>query len=277
MQSLPVLVNLSLPIFLILLIYLIIFLPQTTLSDIIPDILPALASKNPQVKEGALKFLGRCLANATTPIPPAQMKSVTEPLAALLEDGFEGARAEAATCLGTLMKMVGERPLNALMEGLADVRKAKVKEAYETATVQCKASVGVPPKAASGNKEAAGKKKAPAVKKNDTADDDGPPPKKPSTKPPAKSAVSVFSLDKLLKDPTPFCSRAKNRLLLDQLLRSQRVVRPRSLQKLQLPHLPARWIPLNLSTLRKTPRCWLRISYLNPFLLTSGMLIGRQG
>jgi cytoskeleton-associated protein 5 len=192
-----------------------IFLPQTTLADIIPDILPALTSKNPQVKEGALKFLGRCLANASIPIPPAQMKSVTEPLAALLEDGFEGARIEAATCLGTLMKMVGERPLNALMEGLADVRKAKVKEAYEIATVKCKASLGAPPKAGPGNKEAAGKKKAPAVKKNDTVDatvDDGQAPRKPPAKPPAKPAVSS-QFTHSSRGFSPHLSRPKNRQL----------------------------------------------------------------
>jgi cytoskeleton-associated protein 5 len=87
---------------------------QTTLPDIIPDILAAIVNKNPQVKEGSLKFLSRCLSTSTVPLPPAQLKSVTEPLSTLLEDGFAGARDEAAVCLGTLMKMVGERPLNAL-------------------------------------------------------------------------------------------------------------------------------------------------------------------
>ena len=71
------------------------------------------------------------------------------------------------------MKMVGERPLNALMEGLADVRKAKVKEAYENATVKAKAGAGgshkpVPPVA-----------KAPPVK-------EGPLPKK---EPPQNIAI----------------------------------------------------------------------------------------
>lgn len=108
-----------------------------TLSDVIPDIEPAMKSKNPQVKEGTLKFLSRCLATSSAPIQAAQVKPVSEALAALLEDGFEGARNEAATCLGTLMRMVGERPLTAVMEGLADVRKVKVKEAYDKATVKC--------------------------------------------------------------------------------------------------------------------------------------------
>ncbi|EIW85215.1 microtubule associated protein [Coniophora puteana RWD-64-598 SS2] len=171
----------------------------TTLPDIIPDILPALGNKNPQVKEGTLKFLGRSLSTATTPVPPAQIKTLTDPLAVLLEDGFEGARNEAANCLGTLMKMIGERPLNALMDGLADVRKAKIKEAYEKATVKCKA--GGPPKAPAAKPPAATAKKAPpakgaasgkgeaSMKASSMADElntEPEPLKKPIAKPPAR-------------------------------------------------------------------------------------------
>ncbi|KAG6868374.1 hypothetical protein C0993_004020 [Termitomyces sp. T159_Od127] len=119
-----------------------------TLSDVIPEIEPAMKSKNPQVKEGTLKFLSRCLTTSSSPIQAAQVKPVSEALAALLEDGFEGARNEAATCLGILMKMVGERPLTAVMDGLADVRKVKVKEAYDKATVKCKSTKPAPPKPA---------------------------------------------------------------------------------------------------------------------------------
>lgn len=112
------------------------------------------------MKEGTLKFLGRCLATSSSPIPPPQIKPLSESLASLLEDSFEPARNEAAVCMGTLMKMVGERPLNAIMDGLADVRKAKVKEAYEKATVKCKAG-GAPKPAPPPPKEAP--KKAPAA------------------------------------------------------------------------------------------------------------------
>jgi cytoskeleton-associated protein 5 len=120
------------------------------LSDILGDIQAALGNKNPQVKEGTLKFLGRCLSTTPTPISPSDLKPLSEQLAGLMEDSFEGARNEAATCLGTLIKMVGERPLGAVMEGLADVRKAKVKEAFEKATVKAKAGgpAKPPPKAA---------------------------------------------------------------------------------------------------------------------------------
>ncbi|KAJ7172511.1 armadillo-type protein [Mycena filopes] len=166
----------------------------TTLSDIIPDLGSALGSKNPQVKEGTLKFLGRCLATASSPIQPAQIKPLAENLAVLLEDGFEGARNEAATCLGTLMKMVGERPLNPVVEGLADMRKAKVKEAFERATVKCKSGASAPPKAAPPPAAApAPKKKGPAPKPA-VAENEEPPkkaPSKPPVKPPPKKAPAA--------------------------------------------------------------------------------------
>ncbi|KZT11388.1 ARM repeat-containing protein [Laetiporus sulphureus 93-53] len=163
----------------------------TTLSDIIPDILPALGSKNPQVKEGALKFLTRCLSTSPTPVSPPQVKTVSDALAPILEDSVEGARNEAATCLGTFMKMVGERPLNGLMETLADVRKVKVKEAYEKAAVKARAGAGGPTKAPPPAKKAsAAKPPSPVAAPSEEellAED------KPLKKPPARL---------LLKKPT---------------------------------------------------------------------------
>jgi cytoskeleton-associated protein 5 len=144
-------------------------------------------SKNPQVKEGTLKFLGRCLASSTSPIQPTQVKSLAQTLATLLEDGFESARNEAATCLGTLMKMVGERPLNAIMDGLADVRKAKVKESYEKAVVKCKPPGTGPPKVAPVAKPTV--KKSPVVTKSAAADEDETPLKNPVNQSPAKAPV----------------------------------------------------------------------------------------
>lgn len=81
-----------------------------------------------------------------------------------MEDSFEGARNEAANCLGTLMKMVGERPLGAVMESLADVRKAKVKEAFEKATIKAKAGGPKPPSKTPAKAPAskAAQKKAPS-------------------------------------------------------------------------------------------------------------------
>jgi cytoskeleton-associated protein 5 len=167
------------------------------LPEIIPDILPALSSKNPQVKEGALKFLGRCFSSASSPIQTGQIKSLSESLAALVEDSHEGARNEAATCMGILMKMVGERPMNAVMDGLADVRKAKVKEAYEKATLKCKLGTGGPPKPSPTIEST--KKKVPAKRIDTTAtsstsglEGEAHSQPKPSAKPPAKPEVSVI-------------------------------------------------------------------------------------
>ncbi|TDL27444.1 microtubule associated protein [Rickenella mellea] len=161
---------------------------STTLPDILPDIIPHLSSKNPQVKEGTMKFLTRCLS--TTSVPPAQtqVKPLSESLAGLLEDQFEGARNEAAVALGTLMKIVGERPLNAIMDQLPDVRKVKVKEAFEKATVKCKAGGGAPQKAPAAIQPKGIVKKAPVKTEGQSA---GPPdsdevPERPKGKPPAR-------------------------------------------------------------------------------------------
>jgi len=136
-----------------------------------------------------LKFLGRCLASATSPIKPPQIKPLADSLVVLLEDGFEGARNEAATCFGTLMKMVGERPLNATMDSLPDLRKTKIKEAFEKATVKCKAGVSQP-----GRPAGHPVKKAPAIltsTQSAKGEEEAPPsePKKPTpapSKPPSK-------------------------------------------------------------------------------------------
>jgi cytoskeleton-associated protein 5 len=235
------------------------------------DIQAALGNKNPQVKEGTLKFLGRCLSTTPTPISPGDIKPVSEQLAGLMEDSFEGARNEAANCLGTLMKMVGERPLGAVMESLADVRKAKVKEAFEKATVKAKAGGG-PPKAAL---KAAPAAKAPAKAAPKVAPKAAPPAQEtpaddldpnalmedqPLKKPPARFLVRLrpFMFDHVL-----IVYRLRNLLLLlpPRPLR-QRPPLPRRHHRLrQLARasllrrlLPVNSIPSNTSIIRKMPR-----------------------
>ena len=164
---------------------------QTTLADIVGDILPALSNKNPQVKEGACKFLTRCLSTSKQAISPQQVKPVSEALTTLLEDSYAGARDEAANAFGTLMKMVGERPLVAVMDSLADVRKAKVKEAYEKATVKAKVAAGGPPKPPPAVKvppKKAVKKELPPTPEALTSppEDDTPTPEKKVRGPPAR-------------------------------------------------------------------------------------------
>jgi cytoskeleton-associated protein 5 len=121
----------------------------------------------------------------------------------LLEDSFEGARNEAAAALGTLMRMVGERPLNAIVDGLPDVRKSKVKEAYEKATVKAKVGASGPPKP-SGPPPTKAPQKKPASKKTSPKEETpGPAPEEMSDtsneplkavkKLPARSVVSSYN------------------------------------------------------------------------------------
>jgi cytoskeleton-associated protein 5 len=122
--------------------------------DIIPDILPHLSSKNPQEKEGALKFLHRCMMNTKTPPDSQQIKPLSEGVANLLGDSVEGVRNESAETLGVLMKIVGERAMNPFLEPLDDIRKGKVKEAFDKAVVKCKVGSAAPaPRAAPSKAE----------------------------------------------------------------------------------------------------------------------------
>lgn len=86
------------------------------------------------------------------------------------------------------MKMVGERPLNAVVDGLADIRKAKVKEAYEKSTVKCKSGAAAPPKTVPQAKEAHAKKR-PLKETSPSTGEDEPSPPQPPTKPPARLTV----------------------------------------------------------------------------------------
>ena len=147
------------------------------------------------MKEGSLKFLVRCLSTSPTPIQPGQIKPLSEQLATLLEDSFEGARNEAATALGTLMRMIGERPLNAIMDGLPDVRKSKVKEAYEKATVKAKAGASGPPKPPAPPTKGPPQKKA-APKKT-------PPKEGPPTLTPEETLDALNEPPKAVKKPPP--------------------------------------------------------------------------
>ncbi|KAG8908511.1 Microtubule-associated protein, microtubule dynamics during spindle orientation [Tulasnella sp. 403] len=179
----------------------------TTLPDITEDILTSLKSKNPQVKEGTAKFLVRSLS--TTKVPPAKndIKPMSETLVTLMEDSFEPVRAAAAEGLGTLLKIVGERQLNPVIDPLDDIRKAKVKEAFEKATVKCKVGVApkpaVPPKAA----PAAARKAPRPPPVNGDADEvflndvDATPKAKPPARFLAKKAPALPAMDEEFESP----------------------------------------------------------------------------
>ena len=125
------------------------------------------------------------------------MKPLSEALATLLGDSASGVRDEAALSLGALMKIVGERALNPIVEPLEATRKTKVKEAFDQAAVKCKAGSAVPKPPPSALKEAPlAKKKVPAVVKKEARPtsivlEEEPSPPKPRGKPPARLMVCL--------------------------------------------------------------------------------------
>ncbi|KAH8647107.1 armadillo-type protein [Xylariales sp. PMI_506] len=147
---------------------------STNLTECLEDITTFLVHKNPQVKEGTMKFLVRCL-RTTRDVPSKQeIATLVESAKKLLSESSEVLRSGGAEVLGTIMKIIGERAMNPHLEGLDDIRKNKIKEYFDTAEVKAKDKPKPPPPAAArgppgGPKKAAGggaaTKKSMAAKK----------------------------------------------------------------------------------------------------------------
>ncbi|KAF8326346.1 armadillo-type protein [Cantharellus anzutake] len=158
----------------------------TTFPDITEDLLNALHSKNPQVKEASQKFANRCLS--TTKIPPAKadIKPLMDAMVGLLSESSAPLRESAMEGLGISMKILGERAMNPFLEPVDDIKKAKIKEAYEKTTVKCKigGTAPPPPKPAPAPIPA---KRAPPKRSpvEITLEEEATPPK-PAAKPPAR-------------------------------------------------------------------------------------------
>ncbi|KAI0545348.1 ARM repeat-containing protein [Xylaria curta] len=174
----------------------------TSFSECLEDILAFLSNKNPQVKEGTMKFLVRCL-RTTRDVPSKQeVTSIVEAAKKLLAESSEGLRSGGAEVLGTVMKIVGERPMNPHLEGLDDIRKTKIKEFFDKAEVKAKdkpkpapapaakAPAGGPKKIVGGLKKAPGavKKAAPAASAPPPVAESAPP---PSSKPAGPSKLGM--------------------------------------------------------------------------------------
>ncbi|CAK7230222.1 hypothetical protein SEUCBS140593_007510 [Sporothrix eucalyptigena] len=110
----------------------------TDLTECLEDITTFLSHKNPQVKEGTMRFLIRSLRTTRTVPTKAEIASIVESAKKLLAESSEGLRSGGAEVLGTVMKIIGERAMNPHLEGLDEIRKTKIKEFYETAEVKAK-------------------------------------------------------------------------------------------------------------------------------------------
>lgn len=113
---------------------------NSSLADVLEDIVTGMKHKTPQVKISSTNYLQRCLASATTPPKHSQIDLIMENGVKLLGDSQEPIRQVATEMIGTLMKITGERALKAYLDKIDDNRKAKVHAAYEKAEVKCSMS-----------------------------------------------------------------------------------------------------------------------------------------
>lgn len=164
---------------------------STGLSACLEDTLEFLKHKNPQVKSETLRFLIRCLKTTRDAPSKPEVKLIAESVTKLLTESVEATRAAGAEVLGTLMKIMGERPMGPYLEGLDDSRKAKIKEYCDVAEVKAKDKpkpVAPPPKAAPvGQKKPVSKKpavgtKKPAPRPVTPQEEPAPPPPKTASK-----------------------------------------------------------------------------------------------
>ncbi|KAL9001320.1 MAG: hypothetical protein Q9169_000211 [Polycauliona sp. 2 TL-2023] len=179
---------------------------STGLSECLEDILEFLKHKNPQVKSETLRFLIRCLKTTREAPSKPEVKVIAEATTKLLTESVEATRAAGAEALGTLMKIMGERPMGPYLEGLDDSRKAKIKEYCDVAEVKAKDKpkpVAPPPKAApAGQKKTISKKPALGTKK--PAPRPATPQEEPAPPPPrtaSKGIPSKLSAPKALVPP----------------------------------------------------------------------------
>ncbi|BGP14170.1 hypothetical protein JCM10213_002469 [Rhodosporidiobolus nylandii] len=144
---------------------------SSSIGDFTEDVLTFAKDKNPSVKAQTLLFYTRCLSATLSPPPKADLPPLIEVFKKTLEDSDAAVRSAAADALGHLSKVVGDRAFNALVGEMDPLRKEKVAEAAEKASVKCKGGV------AAGGAKPAANAPAPAA----TA-----PPKKPAARPPPR-------------------------------------------------------------------------------------------
>lgn len=168
----------------------------TSLPDCLEDITSYLGNKNPQVKEGTMKFLIRCLRTTRDVPGKPEIATICESGKKFLSESSPALRDGGAEILGTVMKIIGERAMMPLLDGLDEIRKTKIREFFETAEVKAKEKPKPVPKpvpAAAGPKKLVGGKrpvaKKPAPVAAPIADDLPPTPTAP--KPAAGSKLGM--------------------------------------------------------------------------------------
>ncbi|WVR09379.1 hypothetical protein IAU60_006446 [Kwoniella sp. DSM 27419] len=155
-------------------------------GSVMPGVLERLKERKANVTDALGKALDALFLTNTLDAPGKdQVKPMAEALVALLGDSAEPVRSTAAECLGTMMRILGERAFNPYVEGVGELQMAKVKDAFARAEIRYKAGGAKAPA-----KPALGAAKPPATVKK-------PPPAKPASGSPPIKASGKFNMDEL--------------------------------------------------------------------------------
>ncbi|WFD35891.1 hypothetical protein MCUN1_002759 [Malassezia cuniculi] len=121
-------------------------------GEIMEPTLAAASHKNPAVKAEAIRYFVRSLQKTRSAPSAAEIKPLATVFVAAMSDGASDVRDAGATGLGTLMKLIGERPMMPFLDSLDDIKKGKVNEEFQNASVSAKS--GAKPAAAAAPRPA---------------------------------------------------------------------------------------------------------------------------
>ncbi|KAI8849851.1 armadillo-type protein [Chytridium lagenaria] len=164
-------------------------------TEIIEDVATASAHKNPQVKLEAIQYLVRCLRVTRKPPGKPEMKAIADVAVKSLDDGDAGVRDAAAELLGTLMRVVTERPLAAFLEKL-DPAKLVKKPAVAKGPASTQRPKAMPPKGVTRPSTAAPTRK-PTSASSSSRPSTSSGPSKSSDAPKKKTTESVLVEEKI--------------------------------------------------------------------------------
>ncbi|KAL9553831.1 hypothetical protein MBANPS3_003097 [Mucor bainieri] len=133
------------------------------LAELMDDVTAASKHKNPQVRSECFKLVSRRLKEVREIPGKQEIKAFADMFKKLLDDADANAREAGAEGLGTLTKLIGEKPMLAFTDGLDDIKMGKIKEACDKAVVKAKVKKAAPPPPAPVKKSPAAVRKPAAA------------------------------------------------------------------------------------------------------------------
>ncbi|XP_014669251.1 PREDICTED: cytoskeleton-associated protein 5-like [Priapulus caudatus] len=158
----------------------------TTLDSVSEDVIASMESKSPSVKVETALFLSRCFVRCTlATLPKKVLKPLVAPMIKAINEPDPNVRDASAECLGTALKVVGEKGMGPFIAEVDKLKQDKIKECCEksvllnangqprggatsssaTSAPAKKVTIQEPPPAAAMKKPAPGKRPAPTKKK----------------------------------------------------------------------------------------------------------------